>query len=514
MLESRKSLASYFDEPKDASAVHDWYDQAEAEDAHLASSPEDQGFKHVIHQGIDEMSEDENEFSEDGLGADRLGEWMIHPQHEKRVWVPTGTVDVFTKPDGKRFQEQGNDKWSTDMWGAEDHEARYEHSKKAKINKTNESKEQRAQRLKETKDDIEKRKKESSKIITKARELAYKQVTGVGLKNYFDTEMVPILKKVHDASEQMKEDKKNTIVELKKEKKQSKDRDIALHAMKAKLVVDKQMLEKIDTFLKSKGLENIVGTDLPECGPDGECFFMVLLSFYGQITKQIMTAFLTLSAKKLKNKTPEDRIPWQIYKFVNASYLASNLRKRIVKARYPRKSKKYLPDAEVMDKWAKHFRALERAAFKKLHPNGKIPKRLLDNHRKNQGKKGKKGHGQAHGGEGGGDLVYRAAAVILRNHGNGNNRQKQKKGKGHKHGHKPYNPTYGHPAQPRPEEEQVYDDEEQEYRADYKGPGYTEPDSGYSMPSDPWQGDGRRGGFFNPQPVSVRANRMQRGYFY
>lgn len=234
---------------------------------------------------------------------------------------------------------------------------------------------------------------------------------------------------------------------------------------------------------------------------------MVLLSFYGQITKQIMTAFLTLCAKKLKEKTPNQVIPAQIYKFVNASYLANNLRKRIVKARYPRKSKKYLPDAEVMDKWAKHFRALERAAFQKLHPNGKIPKRLLDTRRKNQGKKGKKGHGQAHGG-GGQTLIVNGITITVpgKNHGNGKNQQK--KGKGHKHGHKPYNPTYGHPAQARPGEEQVYDDGEQEYGSTYAAPRYSEPDPGYTMPTEPWR---ERGRF---EVVPVRANRMQRGYFY
>lgn len=514
MLESRRSLASYFDEPRDVSAVHDWHDQTEA-DAHLAAPRDGQGFPSVVHQGLDEMSEDENEFSEDGLGADRLGEWMMHPKHAKPVWVPTGEVDVFNIPSGMVYQEKGNETWRTDMWGHDDHKARYDHSKKAKEDRKGETKEQRKRRLADTKDERAARRKQNMDTMTKARGQALRAIVQQDMSPYVDQNILAIMASVEPEKMILQKRKNDAILQAKarygSEAGKSKKIDMAVHALKANILETfrsrggqehtwQSMLNEIDAFVKKNNLENIVGTELPTHDPTtGDCFLMVYLKFLGQMKKQIMTAFLKICRDKMKAMAAGS-LPNNLYKFVNASNLANELRKRNVKARYPSKSKKFLPDATAMDDWDKHVRALERAAYKKIHPNGKLPKRLREDRPKNKGKKGKGGHGAGHGG-GGTTLVINGVTVTLpgNQRGNGNN---GKKGKGGKKHHKTYNPTYGHPPNRGASD---YDPNNPPMYDQGAGPTYK------YMP------DGQAPRFMRPGQREIpygAESRMQRGYFY
>jgi hypothetical protein len=221
-----------------------------------------------------------------------------------------------------------------------------------------------------------------------------------------------------------------------------------------------------------------------------------------------MTNFLKICQDALKAKKGNQKLPDNLYKFVNACRLANDLRKRNVKARYPRKSKKFLADAAAMDNWDKHVREMERAAFTKLHPNGKMPKRLMENRPKNKGKKGKQGHGGGHGGAGADELLYRAAAVILRSGEHGNNQQKKRKGRKPR---KAYNPTYEHAPEAR--FEMLPDDDEsggRNYSRTWQPEKYDPPARDAAPPGGP-----RRYRF--PAPYDSRQSsesRMQRGYFY
>ena len=476
MLQSRKSLASYFDDQPDSS----WYAQTEG----LSAPPDGSApFHDIPHFGL---SEDEDD-GLDGPATEFMGTWMWHPDHKKEVWVPDGVHSVFDKPEGDKFQEKGETEWAQNAWGSDDYKRRYEMSRMPKGTKK-----------KETPEERKKRREDMQKLLTDARKKAYEAVLSA------DSPVPKNLKEILQFTEACKTNitkTKNDKIEELKDKKVGKEKNMELHETRVNVLKQKadwlRRLQIINSFSEEAKFENIVGTDLPPCDPNGACYLFVALSFLSQVKKQIMTCLLATARKKIAAKsyaTTAERD--ETFNFVNYSYLANDLRKRLTKDKYPKKLKKDFVDTPDMITWSKKVRALERAAYKKLHPRAKIPKRLKDAPGKREGKKSNKGRG----GRGGGIMPAVEEAIREAILGKGGRRNNQ--GKKKRNHHKQKEHTFGHA--PR---EAVYDDDDGQYvppppERPRGGPGRL-PDEAFQ----PWQ----RPGYREVQPVQ---SRLQRGYYY
>jgi hypothetical protein len=469
MLHSRKSLASYFDERQDNS----WYDQTEGG---LGALAQDGTHSHDIPEFG--LSEDEDDEMEGGLGTEFLGSWMWHPKHAKEVWVPDGVHSVFDKPKEFKFQEKGQTQWAENAWGYEDYERRHMQSKQAKGTAKKETKEERTERRKGMTDQLK-----------KAREKAYV----IALASDLVPENIKVILRTIEVRKQKATSDKNEFLLTQKGKgMKGKALNMELHALKTNVLRPGDQilgyLREMDAYCKEQGFDNIVG-DKVYSDPDGTAYLLVALSFLSQMKKQIMTCLLATARKAIKagDKTEV------LYNFVNYSYLANDLRKRLTKDKYPKKLKKDFADTEMLTEWSKHVRTLERESFKKRHPKAKIPKRLKDKRGpgKKKGKKGKKGRG----GAGGQDIVIDMGGgkKIHIKPGNGGGKNKQNKQK-HAH-HKPKEHTFRH-AREEVEDDDTYVPPPPAGRRPYYAPDPMEP--AHVAP------DWRRA-----QP----ASRMQRGYW-
>lgn len=492
MSEKNRSLASYFDDPH--AQAPSWYDQTER----LGGDLHSQGLSHTEDHGH-YLSDHE----EDGLDTPMLGSWMWHPDHKKQVWVPDGIWDVFAKPPDKTFQEKGDEDWKPNTWGMADHKRRFEHSTKPKVDRTGETKDQRAARMKATKAEREQRRKEKSVDITQARKTALDAF----LRNpSWAATMVPVIQTVEAQKLVLTAQKNAKIAALKAsaDKMSGKQRDQALHSEVTNILVQggqdwPAILQAVDAFCKANSLSNIVGTTLPTVNTgakQGTHYLMVALDFLSQVKKQIMTGVLAILVKKIKGANPpKDRAT---YLFVNASYMANNLRNQLSKDRYPKKLKKYLDDTPAMLEWTKKVRKLEREAFKERHGrNAKIPKRLWDG----PPPKGHQ-HGRVTRGPGGHPVYWMPMPMYQPNYGGrGGRRPNQRRHRGPKQ-HQ-YRPKYADDGSGEEETDQNNSPAYYARRGDYKLPGIqpppVEPNYPYNIPY----------GYQMPEA----ASRMQRGYW-
>ena len=476
MLQSRKSLASYFDDQPDSS----WYAQTEG----LSAPPDGSApFHDIPHFGL---SEDEDD-GLDGPATEFMGTWMWHPDHKKEVWVPDGAHSVFEKPEGDKFQEKGQTEWAQNAWGSDDYKRRYEMSRMPKGTKK-----------KETPEERKKRREDMQKLLTEARKKAIETVKSA--KTVPD-DIKFILNRVETIKTNTIAKKNEKIAAIALTGKKGKEKNMLLHALRVNALRPSdawiEQLKTLDTFCKDQNFENIVGTDMPPCESDGSCYIFVALSFLSQVKKQIMTCLLATARKLIKAKTFESNAERdKMFNFVNYSYLANDLRKRLTKDKYPKKPNKDFADTPDMIQWSKKVRAMERDAYKKLHPRAKIPKRLKDAPGKREGKKSKKGRG----GRGGG--IMPAVEEIIREAFLGKGGRRNNQGKKKRNHHKQKEHTFGHA--PR---EAVYDDDDGQYvppppERPRGGPGRL-PDEAFQ----PWQ----RPGYREVQPVQ---SRLQRGYYY
>ena len=470
MLHSRKSLASYFDERQDNS----WYDQTEGG---LGALAQDGVHSHDIPEFG--LSEDEDDEMGDGLGTEFLGSWMWHPGHKKEVWVPDGVHSVFDKPSDKKFQEKGNTEWTVSAWGYEDYERRHMQSKQTKGTAKKESKEERVKRREGMTDQLK-----------DARRKAY----NIALASKIAPENIKtILQHVEACKAEATSAKNKFLLKQKEAGAKGKAKNMELHALKTDVLMPGaewvRHLQELDMYCKDQEFYNIVGTEVYS-EPDGHAYLFVALSFLSQVKKQIMTCMLASARKAIKAGDKTEAM----FNFVNYSYLANDLRKKLTKDRYPKKLNKAFADTEMLNKWFKHVRTLERESFKKLHPKARIPKRLKDKRGpgKKKGKKGKQGRGSARGQDividiGGGKKIH------IKN-GNGGGKNKQK----HAH-HKQKAHTFRHP-------DNVLNPERYEPPEAY-APYHKQPDD-YPRPRFEEQDPDRMGGrAFGMQ------RRMQRGYW-
>ena len=476
MLQSRKSLASYFDDQPDSS----WYAQTEG----LSAPPDGSApFHDIPHFGL---SEDEDD-GLDGPATEFMGTWMWHPDHKKEVWVPDGVHSVFEKPEGDKFQEKGETEWAQNAWGSDDYKRRYNMSRMPK-----------GSRQKETSDERKKRRDDMQKLLTEAREKAYE--TALSDYSAVPDNIKGILRFTEGCKSSVTRTKNEKIEQLKQGSKVGKEKNMELHETLVNVLKPTsttadwpKRLLVIKSFCEEVKFENIVGTDLPPCDPSGACYLFVALSFLSQVKKQIMTCLLATARKKIAAKTFETTVERDAtYNFVNYSYLANDLRKRLTKDKYPKKPNKDFADTPVMITWSKKVRAMERAAYKKLHPRAKIPKRLKDAPGKREGKKSKKGRG------GRGDGIMPAVEKAIREVILGKGGRRNNQGKKKRNHHKQKEHTFGH--EPRAE---YYDGNAEGvppppvYRSG-RVPGEA---------GEPWQQP-------NVQPYGQVASRLQRGYYY
>lgn len=458
MSENRRSLASYFDGPP----ARSWYEQTEP----LARGHDIPDFG---------MSDDET----DGLHAGMLGSWMWHPDHAKQVWVPDGVHSVYDIPDGEVYQEKGDTKWAKNSWGADDYQRRHEMANAGKGSRPKETKEERTER----RDNL-------SKILKEARVKA----TEIALdEEDFVPDMLKMILRTTINQKTMLTDTKNKELEdLKAEGATGAEKNKKLHELTTGMLSKSdfswaKVLNELDSYCRTNGLENILGTKLPPKDSDGKTYLFVALSFLSQVKKLIMTGLLAVARKKIKDGAKDK----YLYEYVNYSYLANDQRKRLTKDRYPKNPKKDLPDSVDLAAWAKHLRDLERESFKKLHPKAKIPKRLKDNTGKQQGKKGKGGKGK---GGGGGDFTIKVNGIPVTISKPGGGHHNNNKGRKQHHEHKKH--TFGGPR--KGEAENIP-----------PPPGRYEPQPGYSRPPNYSQPPN----YYQPEYPQYAQNRMQRGYF-
>lgn len=515
MPESRRSLASYFDESPDdhVATSHDWYEQTrEHRGGSLAASSDDHdhGIAGVYSHDIPDLSEDEWEGEEHdhALGAESLGMWLWHPGHEKPVWVPPDDIySTFQLPPGHVFQEKGQTQWAANAWGKDEYERRYKIAR-GLIPNEKETKEQRAVRRQKMND-----------LKTKAYEMAYAVATKQN-SAILPSDVITILKNLEARRKATVDRKNEKLDEIKGEAEASKAngtsmtskaRNAKLHELKVNTLKTvtgfsiKDILEKLDNACKAYGFQNTVGTDPPPENTDGTHYVFVALDFLGKVKKMIMNLALAAARKKIKagefSPTAEKR---DLYDFVNYCYQGNDLRNRLAnkkKGRYPRPVPKGLADTEAMTKWTTHVREVERAAYRVLHPGKKLPKRLQDP-RKGRGKKGKGKKGKGKGGGDASDLLNKIAEAVVEKMESKNN--KGKHGKGKQHHHKQPVHTFDGPAgDPSP-----YEQEEEHVVS-------PPPERGARPTYRPkrWFPAGPPGSYRPEVPPVGNGKRMQRGYF-
>lgn len=284
----------------------------------------------------------------------------------------------------------------------------------------------------------------------------------------------------------------------------AKQRNTRLHELTVATIKDTksfpimESLKTLDEACEKHGFENTVGTTLPDAAPDGDYYVFVALNFLSAVKKMIMKLALAEATKRIKKGETGD-FTQKIYDFVNYSLQGNDLRNRLAKKGYPRPVPKGLADTDVMIKWTKRIRELERAAFRKLKPGKKLPKRLQDPRGKGRGKKGKGKRGKRNNGSNNSDLVVELMKTVLQH------RNRNKPGKRHR---QPKRHTFdgpsGDPGVWKYDRGQdAYDNDEEEQVLSPSG-------------SSTWRQRGNGPGQWDRvmvlPPVPVHA-RMQRGYF-
>jgi hypothetical protein len=387
MFDQQRGLASYFDQASDQPAKS-WYEQTE---------------------------------TAAGLHADipHLEWWARHPEYKEQVWVPTGQTDVFAIPDGKTFHKRKDPGWKTTDWGGADHKSRTEMSNKPRQQRGNETYQQRQDRIKTEREERERIRKEKKAQLEAARNAMMTIMIRMGFKAAQPEDVIAMSNTAAFSERYLTlalAEKQRVIAHAEQQHAKGvqggkRKRDIIVHEYKTELLFALQIegrtslaeqwpviFDHMRKFCTKMDVPLIIDEQMPGNTQEKSQYICPVITFLRQIQKQIISYNIARVTKMDKERNKGDiqnitHYDQDDYHFINAFYTMNTLRKSLTRDSYPRKQPAYLPDATAQDSWNDKYRQLELAAFNKLHPGARAPKRLLPRWQYNKGHRNYRGRG-------------------------------------------------------------------------------------------------------------------------
>ena len=348
MLEARKSLASYFDDPSPAT----WH-----------------------------------EMTESGGGL-QLEDWFTHPDGRK-LFLPDGAKPADQPPADKEYHQYGKP-FKPNQWGyTPDIAKKNKDARAVKKHKNQEKEDKKKLQRKEAATIREKRSKDIKEIHAKTMEIFMRQ----NAWQTHETDITRCMAKINQTLEGLKQQKdghraqvmadkaykpaEGDSAEIKKDK--IHKRNVAIYEQVATWPQTEStaMLENVAEYLASgKAAWNTFGMDIPQHGQhvehDAETnyyYITVLIAYIGAIKHEVMSA----TVFKLKGQT---NLP-EANDFISESYKAKDILGKLLKKRKFKKLPKWRPDGTILAILHEYIGQREYELFMHTRKEGSaVPKHL------------------------------------------------------------------------------------------------------------------------------------------